>query len=655
MQKFRICMLCDRLDLGGVETHVVTLANALAAGGHEITLISGGGRMCASLVGVKHITLPLFKKRSFFWLFFTLWRLFRRKRFDVIHAHTRFSAFLCRFIAKARLVTTAHWVFDTRFPRGLLTHWGEATLAVSPDIEEYLRRSYRLSWEQIYLTVNGIDTRTFAPGEKNNAVPKIVCCTRMEPERDRSVFCLLEACEMLTDIPFSLLILGDGSDLPIIQQKKDALLRKHPHLDITLGGGVSEVAFHLADADVFVGVSRAALEGMAAGCATILAGNEGYLSVFSPSDARAAEQSNFCCRGASATTADALARDLRTLLSLPREQRRRMGEKCREYVISRYSTNQMTEDALGVYQTICKRRVVLCGYYGARNIGDTLLCRAITEKLHLAGYQKVLLFSRRILSLRAIFALRRGYDLILGGGNLLQDSTSHRSLRFYLFVTRLVSGRIFIYGGIGPLSPAGEALVTPLLARATGVFCRTEGDLGTALRLGATTARLSFDAVLSLPFPKRKKGGKILLALRAADEANAPAVFSFIIHLCHAFGKENVLLFPLHPHDASFHKRASLHCHVALCQGNADTFLCALSECRAVFSTRLHAGICALGMGIPFFLGEGEEKCRFFIKDCHTLSGNARFCDTFSFESRPTALPAPVGMKEVKDKFCRRI
>ena len=220
MQKYRICMLCDRLDLGGVETHVVTLANALAKRGHSVTLLSGGGRLCESLVGVKHITLPLYRKRSFLFLLFTLWRLLRREHFDIIHAHTRYTAFLCRPLAGKRLVTTAHWVFDTRFPLGVLSHWGKATLAVSPDIEEYLVRCYRLPRARIFQTVNGIDTVEFSPQKKEHSRPKIVCCTRMEPERDRSVFCLLEACERLTDIPFSLCILGDGNDLPLVRKRK---------------------------------------------------------------------------------------------------------------------------------------------------------------------------------------------------------------------------------------------------------------------------------------------------------------------------------------------------------------------------------------------------------------------------------------------------
>ena len=59
-------MLCDRLSLGGVETHVITLANRLAAEGHDVTVISGGGALVASLAGVRHIRLPLYDKKRYF-------------------------------------------------------------------------------------------------------------------------------------------------------------------------------------------------------------------------------------------------------------------------------------------------------------------------------------------------------------------------------------------------------------------------------------------------------------------------------------------------------------------------------------------------------------------------------------------------------------
>jgi polysaccharide pyruvyl transferase WcaK-like protein len=81
---------------------------------------------------------------------------------------------------------------------------------------------------------------------------------------------------------------------------------------------------------------------------------------------------------------------------------------------------------------------------------------AFRERLAREGYGRVCLFSAKKRSLSALRALKQGYDFILGGGNLLQDATSKRSLLFYLFTAARASGRIEIHGGFGPLSLEGE-------------------------------------------------------------------------------------------------------------------------------------------------------------------------------------------------------
>ena len=62
---YRILMVTMGLDIGGAETHIATLANALSLLGHEVCVVSGGGRLSSSLSDVKHITLPMYRKKSF--------------------------------------------------------------------------------------------------------------------------------------------------------------------------------------------------------------------------------------------------------------------------------------------------------------------------------------------------------------------------------------------------------------------------------------------------------------------------------------------------------------------------------------------------------------------------------------------------------------
>lgn len=114
-------------------------------------------------------------------------------------------------------------------------------------------------------------------------------------------------------------------------------------------------------------------------------------------------------------------------------------------------------------------RFVLSGYYGFSNAGDEAILAGALSALRRAGVDATVLSAQpeltrrqhgvealRRSSLRDVRRALRGADLFLsGGGGLLQDATSLRSLVFYLFMLRLarkqgVPTMIFAQG-IGPL------------------------------------------------------------------------------------------------------------------------------------------------------------------------------------------------------------
>ena len=625
-----ICMLCDSLDIGGAETHVVTLAEALVKMGHRVTVISSGGVYARSEGRLfTHIYMPLKKKRYLPLCLLRLRRLFKKERFDVIHAHTRYTAFLCRLLSR-RFVSTAHWVFSTRFPYRTLSAWGVRCLAVSEDIRGYLEKEYGIEKERVTLTVNGIDTERFSAKKEEGAPYRICLASRLDGDRSRAAFLLCEALSMLgSAFRFSAVIVGDGEDMEKIKQAAEQTAKK-TGASVTCVGASADVEKHLASSDIFVGVSRAALEAMASECAVILAGNEGYLSIFRPMYAEKAEKTNFCCRGEGGVTAAQLARDLSYLLSLPKDALRRMGKANRAYVIRGYSAERMAKDALSVYLTVRKEKAVLCGYYGFGNVGDTLMHLALKKRLSNEGYARIYTLSARILSLSSLYAIWQGYDFYLGGGNLLQDETSARSLGFYSFFIRYAKKRgctvRLLSSGFGAFSPRGLAKARRVLPLIDAAECRTERDLLFAKENGVRNAKKGYDAALDICFePKEENAEGIMLALRApkSDEEKIE-MLSFLLRLCRVFGKDRLFLFCMHPADASFLRHLSRETGIALAEGSTKGFLNALSRTYAVYAMRLHAAVCALGAGVPSFLQDGSEKNRFFIeeaeKNAHALS-----------------------------------
>lgn len=150
----KILMLIDSLNIGGAETHVETLCIELSKIGHKISLISSGGKIFDRLqkqnfrcIHIPNITNEAHSRKNLPLIF----RLFAARRIisneirnfapDVVHAHTRRTAFLSKGICRRQnvpLIVTAHAKFSMNFPKNLLSEWGDFTVSVSCDIKEHL-------------------------------------------------------------------------------------------------------------------------------------------------------------------------------------------------------------------------------------------------------------------------------------------------------------------------------------------------------------------------------------------------------------------------------------------------------------------------------------------------------------------------------------
>ena len=158
------------LDIGGAETHITELAKELTRRGHRVVIASNGGVYEAEIAaaGIKHYKVPLDRRRPIPMLksLFLLNRILSKEKPDIVHAHARIPGFLLGILRKFRkftFVATAHWVFETGGALGFLTNWGEKTVAVSEDIKTYLMDNYSVPEENIFVTINGIDTEKFSP------------------------------------------------------------------------------------------------------------------------------------------------------------------------------------------------------------------------------------------------------------------------------------------------------------------------------------------------------------------------------------------------------------------------------------------------------------------------------------------------------------
>ena len=107
--------------------------------------------------------------------------------------------------------------------------------------------------------------------------------------------------------------------------------------------------------------------------------------------------------------------------------------------------------------------------------------------------------------------------VISGGGSLLQNVTSSRSLYYYLAIMEIAlyfHKPLMLYGqGIGPINgEAARRAVASTVSRATSITVRDEESKHTLTELGvnAEDIEVTADAVLSVPVPDTRAGERIL-------------------------------------------------------------------------------------------------------------------------------------------------
>ena len=283
-------------------------------------------------------------------------------------------------------------------------------------------------------------------------------------------------------------------------------------------------------------------------------------------------------------------------------------------------------------------RIVLLGYYGYGNVGDEAGLGVILERLrglwpganltvisgHPAASEK--LHGVEAISRFDLPRLRRRLktaDLfLLGGGGLLQDTTSLRSLLYYLAMIRWANragAPVVLYGqGIGPLRrPFSRRLMAENLRLVRLIAVRDPAsaqllrDLGLGERL-----RVGSDPVFSQRRPEPGRGKAILAQVGLAGQRLVgiaprrvgPAFFwrslaEYLRWLEAQAGLKPVLLSFQSPQDdwlVQPLERELGHSVVTLAGLPPEDFLAVIGELELLVGVRLHSLVMAASMGTPF-------------------------------------------------------
>lgn len=342
------------------------------------------------------------------------------------------------------------------------------------------------------------------------------------------------------------------------------------------------------------------------------------------------------------------------------------------------------------------KKIVISGYYGFANAGDEAMLAAIIKALRaegaasgknsdgfsapaltvISGNPKVTAAKYGVASIHRfnpweIFRSLSRCDLLLsGGGSLLQDVTSKRSLLYYLSVLALallLGKKVMLFAqGIGPIKSGILRKLTKIVCSHADLITVRDRDSLYELRhigIPPEKVQLTADAVLTLPRESTERGralldacgvarGRMLIAISVRKWQEDDRYLLEIAKAADLLSREydaQVVILPLqYPMDLPacerlehymVHKEA---CVVLKADCDTEEFLSLIGNFDLLIGMRLHALIFAAIMERPFVAISYDPKVDGFVKDIDGVSaGNVENLQAAALAAAAEAALAP--------------
>ena len=671
-------------DRGGAKPHILSLCSRLKEN-NELRLFSlrkGEFSDEAEAAGIDTTTIY-----SKFVLgdYIRLIRETRRWKPDIVHCHgakANTAGVLLKLFCRSTIVTTVHSDYRLDYMHSFLRRntIGRLNAAALRGFDYYVTVSdtFRnmliergFSPLKIMTIYNGLDFSQKAPafdraeylrsvgldyqdGDVVLGIP-----ARLNPVKDLSTLLYAFARAHEQNPRLKLMIGGDG-------EEKDKLIELAKSLNlgksVSFLGWVSDVPrfFAACDIDVLCSISESfpysILEGIREGCAVITSdvggmrklithGEDGY--IFQPRDVN---------------TFASYILDL----SLDEDKRRRFAQRLYEKASVTYSLEGMARRQYEIYEGICAREarrtsrkrdgVLICGAYGRGNAGDEAILKAILNAMRqIDPYLPLTVMTRkpeeteRLHGVRAIYtfsffsflrAMRRSTLFINGGGSLIQDITSSRSLYFYLFTiwaAQHLGCKVLMYGcGIGHVGRLrNRRFASRILDKNADIITLRDAVSQSELAsMGVTRPdiRMAADPAMSLtPRPSAdadaflaesgipSDGRYLCFSLRSWLDFDRFDIYAQAADYAYEKYGLTALFLPIEqPRDVepSMLTAQCLHspCYFVDTPQDVELTIALLQKMQAVCAMRLHALVFSAAAGVPFIATSYDIKVNGFME-----------------------------------------
>ena len=552
-------------DVGGAKVHVLSLVKELSKNINVkiIALREGTFSKEARQMG---LDIDVIHSKNVFRDIRKVIKTIRDGQYDFIHSHgakANVFAVICKLITKIRVITTIHSDYKLDYLQSnakRLTYGSVNAIALRyVDFYEAVSSNFRdmliardFPINRIYTVYNGIDFASEIDVIDKEQIYKkynievkdnellVGILARLHPVKDIPTF--LKAAKKVLEVKKNVkfIIGGDGEHRAILKEYANKLGISDKVLFVGFVDNPYEF-MSIIDINVLTSLSESfpysILEGTKLKKATISSNVGGIFDLIEHNK-----------NGYLFDVGDyeRLSEYILNLLN-DANLREKFGIELNKKASIEFSLDKMRETQLDIYYDIQQKLasspsfvennydILLSGYYGHNNMGDEAMLEAIIETLRSERkYIKLAVLSQKpgetskLHNIKSIyrFSIYRIFKTLIktkvyinGGGSLIQDNTSNRSLYYYLsliVLAKLTNTKVMIYAnGIGPINKTiNKHFTRCVLNMADIITVRDENSLKELerLKINKPKIELTADAALTLKSVENERIESILKA-----------------------------------------------------------------------------------------------------------------------------------------------
>lgn len=309
-KELSVLLVLDSFNIGGTETHVLSLAKGLIEQGVKVTILSGKGPLESEFKKLKckiyNVDFPVSipkDKNIFNYLKMKICNIIENEEINLIHAHQSASGSISLEIGNELNIACIFTVHGMYYYDMLAKYLKRADKVISVSIPVY---QWLLQYNINSLVVpNGVVYDDFS-GSNNNFIRDryniskdsliIMYCSRMAWGKIKVCENLIKVIGELKkneQIDYYGLIVGNGPGYTELKKVADKINDSIGKEVILFEGDQIDVSKYYLESDCVLGTGRVAIEGMASCKKVIAAGNNGYFGLINKENFKSAWRSYF--------------------------------------------------------------------------------------------------------------------------------------------------------------------------------------------------------------------------------------------------------------------------------------------------------------------------------------------------------------------------